>query len=407
MRILFLTQWFDPEPTPKGLIFVKKLKELGNDVDVLSPIPNYPKGKYYDGYKFKLFQSEYLDGTKVIRAPIFPSHDESSMKRALTYLSFTLSSLFIGIFLRKKYDLIYAYHPPNIGLVALLISFFKKIPVVHDVQDIWPDTFYSTGMIRNKIIIKMLNSFSSWVYKSVDALVVISPGFKKALVQKGIPKEKINIIYNWCEESKILMPEVIKNNPIKKNKRFNIIFAGNMGKAQNLIFVLKSAKILSVEAPDIHFNFLGDGLELNKMKDYSIKHNLKNVSFIPRVSMDAVGSVLSEADVLLVHLKQDPLFEITIPSKIQAYLAIGKPIINTVRGDASDIISNSNAGINVHSENPSDLAMAFKKLHQMEPMSLCQFGTNGKSYYHKNFSLLIGVKKLEEVFNFLTLEPRN
>ena len=152
MKILFLTQWFDPEPMPKGLEFIKKLISLGHEVDVLASIPNYPLGKYYPGYKFSFIQKEIMDEVNIYRVPIYPSHDSSSIKRFFTYFTFCLSSLFFGFFLSKKADLIYAYHPPHVGFIASCISKIRKIPLVHDVQDIWPDTFLSTGMINNKIL---------------------------------------------------------------------------------------------------------------------------------------------------------------------------------------------------------------------------------------------------------------
>lgn len=404
MRILFLTQWFDPEPTPKGITFVKYLKKLGHDVEVLSPIPNYPKGRFYNGYKFKLIHEEHIDDIRIMRAPIFPSHDKSSLRRALTYLSFTISSLIGAIFLTKRCDLIYAYHPPNIGFVAILVGFIKRVPVVHDVQDLWPETFHSTGMIKEKIKLKVINAFSTWVYKRVDSLVVISPGFKKNLIGRGIPHQKINVVFNWCDESKILKPKGLHNNPIRNNDKFNIVFAGNIGKAQNLTFILEAAKFLSNESPGIHFNLIGDGLELSELQNYSNRNGLNNVSFIPRVPMSQIGSILSQADALLVHLKRDPLFEITIPSKIQAYMAIGKPIINTVGGDASDIISDSNAGINVVPDDLEGLIRVCNQVSQMNEYELSEFGENGKTYYQNNFSLMRGSESLEEIFKSVILE---
>jgi len=401
MKILFLTQWFDPEPTPKGLEFVKKLISLGHEVDVLTSIPNYPLGKYYPGYKFSFIQKEIMDDVSIYRVPIYPSHDSSSIKRFFTYFTFCLSSLFFGFFLSKKADLIYAYHPPNVGFIASCICKIRKIPLVHDVQDIWPDTFLSTGMIQNKILLRLLSKFSNWVYSQADSLIVISDGFKNLLVDRGLPEEKINLVCNWSEEQKLAEAQELQNNPIKGNKKFNFLFAGNMGAAQNLHLLLKAAKEVMAHSSDIQFNFVGDGLELATLKEYSAKHNLKNVLFIPRVSMNEVGSFLLSADVLVVHLKSDPLFEITVPSKIQAYLFVGKPILSNVPGDAAKIIENASAGFTSRSGSVSSLVDSINKFHTISRNELEAMGKRGKNYYQKNLSLNTGTLRTDSIFRKL------
>ena len=140
-------------------------------------------------------------------------------------------------------------------------------------------------MIKNKILLRFLSKFSNWVYSQADSLIVISDGFKSLLVDRGLPEEKIHLICNWSEELKLAEPQEVQNNPIKGNNKFNFLFAGNMGVAQNLLLLLKAAKEVMDHSSDIQFNFVGDGLELATLKEYSAKHNLKNVLFIPRVPM--------------------------------------------------------------------------------------------------------------------------
>ena len=159
-EILLLTEWFDPEPTFKGLFFAKKLIEQGFKVRVLTGFPNYPGGKIYEGYKLRLYQKEYIDGVEIIRVPIFPSHDKSSFKRALTYFSFFLFSVLFGMFLRRP-NLIYAYHPPiTTGLSAIILKKIYRVPLVYDIQDLWPDTLHSTGMINNRHLLNFINIFA-------------------------------------------------------------------------------------------------------------------------------------------------------------------------------------------------------------------------------------------------------
>ena len=149
-RILLLTQWFDPEPTFKGMVFARELLRQGLEVEVLTGFPNFPGGKVYPGYRIRLLQREVIDGVQVTRVPLYPSHDHSVTRRVLTYASFAASSLVYGLFMARRADVIYAYHPPlTVGITASLIRLFHRIPLVYDIQDMWPDTLCATGMFTN------------------------------------------------------------------------------------------------------------------------------------------------------------------------------------------------------------------------------------------------------------------
>jgi len=397
VKILYITQWFDPEPTPKGLFFVKKLISMGHEVKVLTSIPNYPIGKFYPGYKFNLYKSEILDEVEVFRVPLFPSHDQSTFKRIITYLTFSITSFIFGISLSRKVDLIYAYHPPNVGLVAYLLSKIRKIPYVHDVQDLWPDTFLSTSMIKKRKVLNLIDFFTQFIYRKASSIIAISPGFKDELIQRGIKEEKVTVIYNWCDEKNINNYNENDNKFLSKEK-FNIVFAGNIGKAQDLRSVMKAAKELQNLNKNIRFSLIGDGVELKELEEFKKEKNIENVEFIPRVSSNEIGAYLSSADVLLVHLKDDSLFKITIPSKVQAYLSSGKPILSNVSGDAEDLIEKAEAGITVLSKNTEDFIAACIKLANTDKKELKNIGLKGKKYYEKNLSLECGTLKTHNLF---------
>ena len=397
MKILYITQWFDPEPTPKGLFFVKKLISMGHEVKVLTSIPNYPIGKFYPGYKFNLYKSEILDEVEVFRVPLFPSHDQSTFKRIITYLTFSITSFIFGISLSRKVDLIYAYHPPNVGLVAYLLSKIRKIPYVHDVQDLWPDTFLSTSMIKKRKVLNLIDFFTQFIYRKASSIIAISPGFKDKLIQRGIKEEKVTVIYNWCDEKNINNYNQNDNKFLSKEK-FNIVFARNIGKAQDLRSVMKAAKELQNLNKNIRFSLIGDGVELKELEEFKKEKNIENVEFIPRVSSNEIGAYLSSADVLLVHLKDDSLFKITIPSKVQAYLSSGKPILSNVSGDAEDLIEKAEAGITVLSKNTEDFIAACIKLANTDKKELKNIGLKGKKYYEKNLSLECGTLKTHNLF---------
>lgn len=400
MRILILTQWFDPEPFYKGIPFAKELAKLGHDVEILTGFPNYPGGKVYNGYRIKFLQREKVSGIPVIRVPLYPSHDISATRRTLTYVSFALSATIFGLFFVRSTDVIYAYHPPaTIGLPALIISFFRRTPFVYDIQDLWPDTLLTTGMIKNKLILGMIDKFCKYVYLKASKIIVLSPGFKSALINRGVPECKIEVIYNWCDDAHIREENIEDTFKIKSGMagKFNILFAGNMGKAQALDAVLDAAAAIKNRYPSIQFVFIGGGVDVGRLKQKVKSLNLTNTLFIPAQPVSEIGKYLNSADVVLVHLKKDPLFKITIPSKIQAYMAAGKPILLGVEGAAAELVGQAGAGISFIPENPNSIKNAVEKLFTMSRVDLNKMGDAGKLFYEKELSLCIGAKKFEKI----------
>ncbi|UNT61970.1 glycosyltransferase family 4 protein [Acinetobacter towneri] len=399
MKILLLTQWFDPEPTFKGLAFAKELKRQGHEVQVLTGFPNYPSGKIYDGYKLKLYQREEIEGISILRVALYPNHDSSALRRILNYISFAFMAMLFGIFVTKKADVIYAYHPPlTVGLAAILIKFFRRTPIVYDIQDMWPDTLKATGMLNNNKILNFIGSVCKLVYKFVDHIVVLCPGFKQLLIERDVPKEKISVIYNWCDEQGLTQakPAKLEYQQLMQNK-FNIVFAGNMGKAQALDTILEVAKQLK-NIQDIQFVFVGGGTETERLKQRSITENISNAVFIPQMPMTEVGGVLQLSDLLLVHLKKDPLFEITVPSKTQAYMAMGKPILMAVAGDAAELVQKAECGCIAISEDVESIQQAILEIYQLPASEQQKMGINARNFYIQELSLESGVKQFVSIF---------
>lgn len=400
MRILVLSQFFDPEPTPKGLNFVKGLAEAGHSVTVLTGIPNYPGGKVYPGYKVKLWAKENMDGQTIYRVPLYPSHDHSKLGRILNYVSFCISAFFGLLYLSRKTDVIYVYHPPlTVGVAAAAASFCTRKPFVYDIQDLWPDTLGATGMISHPQILRVIGGVCNWVYRRTSRIVVLSPGFKKILMERGVPEQKVKVIYNWCNE-KLLQSSFRENvSDLSKAGQFNVVFAGNMGKAQALDTVLQAAQIVQERgASKIKFTLIGGGLEVSRLRASAKALSLKNVSFLDYMPMTKVGSYLKAADVLLVHLKSDPLFEITIPSKTQTYMYVGRPLIMGVKGNAAELVQASGCGLIVPPEDGKSLAEAVLKLSGLDNEELESMGRKGKEFYEKNLSLRVGVQKFISIF---------
>ena len=402
IRVVLLTQWFDPEPTFKGLTFARELVRKGFEVEVVTGFPNYPGGKVYPGYRISWIQRELIDGVQITRLPLYPNHDGSVIRRVLNYLSFAASSLFYGLFVMRRADVLYAYHPPlTVGVSAAVLRFLRRIPVVYDIQDMWPDTLRATGMVNGQRILSAISNVCQWVYRNVDRIVVLSPGFKRLLISRGVPELKIDVIYNWCDESSVQYPYGSTPKDFPASDRFRIVFAGNMGKAQALGAVVDAAGVLAETCPEACFVFVGSGIEVDALKCSVEAKKLENVVFVPRVPMGEVGAILAAADVLLVHLKDDPLFEITIPSKTQAYMAIGKPVLMAVRGDAAALITDASCGVTAMPENPQSLADAVICLFSMDANDRAEMAANSRRYYKRELSLSVGAERFARHFREL------
>lgn len=406
MNILLITQWFTPEPDFKGLPFARELLRRGHDVQVITGFPNYPGGHVYPGYRISWRRREIMDGVPVLRVPLYPSHDQSKFGRAANYLSFFASASVLGGMMTRKPDVIYAYHPPlTTGLAAAVIGGVKHVPFVLDIQDMWPDTIAATGMLSNPGTLRTIEKACRFAYRRASVITVLSPGFRDLLIERGVPAEKIRVVYNWTEEN--------AHSPRLRNSqtaqalgladKFVVMFAGTMGRAQALGAVLDAARIVARSAGDVLFAFVGGGVETDRLKATAADSAcpLSNVVFLPRQPMSAMGDVLACADVLLVHLKDDPLFRITIPSKTQAYMAAGKPILMGVEGNAADLVRQADAGLCCRPENPDDIARAVLQLRNMSDAERSGMGANGRQFYEKELSFNTGVTVFEDIFSSL------
>jgi colanic acid biosynthesis glycosyl transferase WcaI len=399
MKILVLTQWFEPEPTFKGLLFARELAARGHEVEVLTGFPNYPGGKIYPGYRVRPWIREQINGIQVLRVALYPSHSSSGFHRALNYVSFALSAAIIGTALIRRPDVVYVYHPPiTIGLAAVVIGFFRRVPFVYDIQDLWPDTVAASGMMSNPAALALLRRCCELVYCRARHITVLSRGFKDRLVSRGVPSHKIDVIYNWCDETAV-KPNRGPVTRLGAVDRFCILFAGTMGHAQGLESVLRAAQICRTSSPAAEFLFMGGGVDRHRLEGIAQEMELDNVRFLPRQPMHAMGGVLAGADALLVHLQDDPLFRITIPSKTQAYLAAGKPILMGIRGDAADLVRRACAGIFCEPGHPHSIAEAVGRLVDAGPDRLAEMGRNGAIFYERELSVSVGVDKFDRIFN--------
>lgn len=400
-RLVLLKQFFDPEPTIKGLKFAQRLQKLGFDVEVVTGFPNYPGGKVYDGYRIRPIMRETMEGVAVTRLALYPSHDSSRIGRILNYVSFFLSATLYLTFFASRAAVIYAYHPPLTTAVAALVGrFFRRTPVVLDIQDMWPDTLRATGMIGSDRVLRIIDIFCRWTWRRADHIAVLSSGFKTLLIERGVSKDKITVIPNWADEGAIASPSATRPGVFAEKGTFRVLFAGNMGPAQALDSVLDAASMVAGDQSSrIEFCFLGSGIDMERLKARAKAENLANVRFLPRVPMAEVGIWLAAADCLLVHLKADPLFAITIPSKTQAYMAAGKPVVMAVEGDAAELVRQSAGGVVVSPQDAQALAQAIVELAALSPNQLAKLGANARRFYDEHLSFKQGTSRFAMVLS--------
>jgi colanic acid biosynthesis glycosyl transferase WcaI len=401
MKILLITQWFQPEPIFKGLPFAKKLKELGHEVQVLTGFPNHPYGKIYPGYSMRFIQREDVEGVSVIRVPLYPSRDRSSIRRFLSYISFGLSATIIGLWAIKRPDVVYVYHPPPTScLPACLLRLFRGIPFVYDIQDLWPDSLLESGMFKNKFGIWLAGEACKMLYRMTNKIVVLSPGFKEELCCRGVKADKIEVIYNWCSESNIGSADKRQQlaAELGMSGKFNVMFAGNLGNVQMLDTLIDAAAIVQYQHPDVQFVLIGSGSEEDMLKAKVRQMQLKNVVFHGRRPMCEIDSIMAMSEVLFVQLKDTPTFRITIPSKTQNYLAVGRPILVGVEGNVTELILRANAGIKCKPGDPKSISEAITKFKSMSKEELDEMGQNGRRFYQEHLSLEVGVKHFIDVF---------
>ena len=398
-RLILLTQWFEPEPAMRGLSFAAELARRGFRVEVVTGFPNYPGGKVYDGYKIRPLQRERIGEVDVTRLALYPSHDSHRLGRILNYVSFFLTASFYLIFMARRADVIYAYHPPlTVGMVAALARVLRRMPVVLDVQDMWPDTLRATGMIGNERLLRIIDVFCRWTWRGVDRITVLSDGFRRLLLERDVAPEKVSVIYNWADEAARAEAPAELPAALADRGRLRVLFAGNMGAAQALDDVLDAARLVGERDGNVDFFLLGSGIEDERLKRRASEMNLANVHFLPRVPAAAAGAWLAAADCLLVHLRDDPLFAITIPSKTQAYMSAGKPVIMAVAGDAAELVRRSGGGVIVPPAQPKALADAVMALSRLPREELAELGRKSARFYAEHLSFSRGVDEFVALF---------
>lgn len=365
MKLLFLTDNFPPEvnaPASRTYAHCKEWVNNGVDVTVITCAPNFPQGKVYKGYKNKLYQTENMDGIKVIRVWTYITGNEGFIKRTLDYISFSVSAFGAGLF--QKFDLIVATSPQFFtALCGRTLSFWKRRPWVMEVRDLWPESIKTVGVMKDNAVIRYFEWEEMRCYKSARQIIVVTDSFKSRLIERGISEKKIFVVKNGVDRS--LFAPVQKDRMLLRELGLEgkkvIGYIGTHGMAHKLDFILQCAKN-NEGRNDYHFLFIGNGAKKNELLNLKEQLKLTNVTMLDSVSKTEVKRYISILDLCLINLRKSDLFKTVIPSKIFENAAMEIPIIMGVEGEAQEIIESYKAGLCFEPENVSDFQNTLDQL---------------------------------------------
>lgn len=396
MKILVVTQYFWPEEFRINDI-CKGLRDEGHDVEVLTGLPNYPSGKIYPGYSlFKKGPKEY-EGIKIRRTIMFPRGENSSLMLALNYLSFMVCGTIKVIpMLFKKYDRVFVFQvsPITSGIPALFLAKIKKIPSYIYIQDLWPETLYSIVNIKNEKIRRILKRICNKIYNGFDKLLIASKGYESILINGGIKKDKLIYFPQWAEDF-----YSNDDNIAIKGDEFTVTFAGNIGKAQSVDTIIKAAN-LARDNKNIKWKIIGDGSEFNNVKKLVKEYSLdETVVLLGRKPASDMPKYYSASDALIVTLKSEDILKVTLPAKVQSYMAASKPILAAISGEGKKVINESNAGLTSEAEDFRGLYNNTISLYNMNEDERNKMGKNGKEYFENNFTREKLLNKLQEILS--------
>lgn len=403
MKVLIVSQYYPPERSRIPAEIAQGLNANGHDVRVLTGYPNYPEGKIFPGYKQKWRSKEQHDGVEVLRVPLWADHSTRPVRRILNYVSFAFSSATARGF-AKEADVIYVYATqmtPALG--PWLWKRFRGAPYVLHVQDLWPDSILESSMVANskvgRIIRTVLEPWLRSVYSGAAGVIGIAPTMVKTLVKRGSDENKTVAVYNWADDS------APSKSSEKSSDRTEILFAGNIGDMQDLETVVRAAKL--VQDIPIRIRIVGDGVAREDVMTLAKELGTTNVDFRGAVPRDEMPKIYSSADFSLVTLRDLEVFRGTIPSKFQASIAHGVPVITTVQGDLRGLVEAHNVGFTAESEDAESLAQAMRSAHSIVPKEYSELQKRTRNVYLDHFSRRAGLNAVETVLTQAASSTKN
>ncbi|MBE6300593.1 MAG: glycosyltransferase family 4 protein [Parabacteroides distasonis] len=350
---------------------VKDWEKDGYEFEVLTRAPSYPYGKVYEGYRNKIYQTTYFGTIKVHRFPVWQGYQKSTIIKILNYFSFVFWSFWVVLFIGKRFDKVFIYQtgPLTLATAGIFLKKLYKSKVTIWTQDLWPETVYAFGFKQTKFLSFCLDLFVKWIYKNCDNILVSCEGFIDR-IHRYTPDKKIDFIPNWS---------LIDYKPKNKQKLpgcFNFTYAGNIGKVQNLDNIVLGFGQFVKSNPDVWLNIIGDGSYLKELKFIVKDKKILNVNFTGHIQLSEMSDYYEASDVLILSLKDVPLYEIMIPSKFQAYLTTQKPIFSVFKGELSRLIERYHIGLIAQPTDIEDISNGFKKFILLSKEEIEHFSNN-------------------------------
>ena len=402
MKIGLITQWYDPEVGSAGIpgSIARSLERLGHSVTVLTGFPNYPTGDVYPGYRVRPHVKERHGSIELHRVALYPSHDGRAGRRIANFASFATSASAAAPRCLRDCDVALVYSTPaTVGAAGLALRRVRGIPFVLLIQDMWPDTLLASGMLpkrANRAAWAATYRFCNRVYGGAERIAVIAPSMKRTLIDRGVPAWKVEPVYNWADESLFSpqgRPEKVPGDP------FEVMYAGSIGDVQGLETAVSAMAQLD-GAADVRLRFVGAGVAHARLKAQAFELGLDDVVTFegsrPTVDMPAL---MASADAQLICLRDLPLFRGTVPSKFQAILASGLPMVVSAPGDVAKLTETSGAGIAVPPEDPGALAKAITALSCLPQDELEAYGAAGREFYVREQSEAVGARRLQALLH--------
>ena len=397
-RVLIYTNHFYPENFKVNEVS-EMLSNDGLEVTVITGIPNYPDGKIAKGYGYFKNTTDVVKGVKVKRLWLIPRGSGSKLRLVINYLSYFAScifyTLYIGLF-KKKYDVIFVHHtsPILIAISPIIYKWLRKPKMILWDLDMWPDTLVALDIIKSKKVILFLETLVKWIYKQYDKVLIGSNSFASKAKER-VADYKIDYFPNWAEDVFTQKNQVQPNNNPQFPEGFSVMYAGNIGEAQDFGNVFNAMKILKNEA--INWLIVGDGRWLKQLKENVTQSGLSDkVTYYGNNPLQTMPYFFSKADVMFFSLQDKEIFSKTVPAKLQAYMASAKPIVGMISGEGNQIIKEANCGLSVNSGDYIGFANAILEMKTNKQL-LLQYGQNGEAYYNKNYSKPSRKKQLSSI----------
>ena len=385
MRLLIVSQYFYPENFRVNDL-AAWLADRGHEVTVLTGIPNYPSGRFFPGYGYFRRRRETWKGVEVVRVPLVSRGKGGGWRLALNYVSFALSASILGMWhLGSKFDAIFVHEPSpiTVGIPAVVMRKRTGAPIYFWVLDLWPESVAAAGGVRARWLLNTLARLTRWIYGHCEKVLVQSRTFIPRVQAMGVPEVRIAYLPNWAEDW--YRPSAAKYPPVALPTGFRLMYAGNIGAAQDFTTILAAAERLKDEA-NIHWLIVGDGREAPWVSNEVVRRGLQGtVHLFGSYSPERMPEFFAQADAMLVSLKANPVFALTVPAKVQAYMACGRPIVAMINGEGARIVDEAGAGLTCPAGDTEVLVATVLRMARMNRAEREAMGQRGLDYYQLHF----------------------